>query len=337
MIFLPRARLLCLLALFVSGEGRAVHAQTPTHPLAPEHSTPLGAPILRILSPTSGEVVHGVAIIRFQTQNVIITSLFLPPAQQRAALPAAHLHVSVDGAEWHWVHSTADPVVIAPLSPGEHTVSLELAGSDHRPLDTRTVRFTVVARPIPAADHAAHASMAQSAVQARWELRLPSGALVSTGAQRDNIKDAALSAVQLSYVVRPRIALTATLGWARSRDLASADDPKLDVFSYDVGAEVRAPRWVAGELLTLTPFLGAGVGGRSYNYRALDLDATHNVAAYATVGGEAGVGRLRLRLEVRDYVAGFKPLGGNGVSSTHNDVVAMFGLSFVKSPAQRAR
>ena len=38
-----------------------------------------------------------------------------------------------------------------------------------------------------------------------------------------------------------------------SRDLATAGSPKLDVFTYDVGAEVRANRWGADRTVTFTP------------------------------------------------------------------------------------
>jgi hypothetical protein len=109
-----------------------------------------------IQSPTTGEVVQGVAIIRFRVENVSIASPFLPKEQRRGPLPAGHLHVTVDGAPWHWVHATADPVVVTPLPPGEHTVDLELADADHRPLDVQSVRFTVAARKSPEMSHAAH-------------------------------------------------------------------------------------------------------------------------------------------------------------------------------------
>lgn len=62
---------------------------------------------------------------------------------------------------------------------------------------------------------------------------------------------------------------------------------------------------------------------QSYNYRSLDVNATHNLAGYCTIGGETGVRRVRLRLEVRDYVAGFKQLSGIGELEAHNDVVFM--------------
>ena len=75
---------------------------------------------------------------------------------------------------------------------------------------------------------------------------------------------------------------------------------------------------------------GVGAGGRSYNYRSLSAPATYNVDSYGSVGGELGVGRIRLRLEARDHLAGFKPLAGEGAGRSGNDVVLMGGLRFVR-------
>jgi hypothetical protein len=172
-------------------------------------------------------------------------------------------------------------------------------------------------------------SMATVSKQPRWEMVVPSGALFPTGAQRDAVKRGNMNAVQLTYIAQPSLAIVSTFGWARSRDVAAAGAPKLDVFTYDVGGELRAPRWTAGNTTSFSPFAGLGAGGRSYNYRKLDVDATHNLAAYASAGGELGYRRLRLRLEARDYVAGFKPLTGQGSSRTGNDIVVMAGLRLV--------
>lgn len=161
------------------------------------------------------------------------------------------------------------------------------------------------------------------------EFFVTSGALVSTGVQRDVVKSGNLSAAQLSYRITPAFVLTSTVGWARSRDVATPGDPKLDVFTYDLGAEVRAPRWHGGSF-NFRPFAGVGAGARSYDYRGKDTDATHNLAAYGSVGGEIGVWRLRLRVEARDYVTEFRPLDGAGPAATRNDVVMLIGLSFVK-------
>lgn len=180
-----------------------------------------------------------------------------------------------------------------------------------------------------------HTSHAQSAAphSSAWELRFTSGALVPTGDQRNTLKDAQLSAAQLSWAVLPSLAITGTLGWARSRDIATVNTPKLDVFTSDLGVEARAAQLFAGHAVTFRPFVGAGAGARSYNYRKLDVDATNNLAGYGSVGGQLGMGRVGLRLEVRDYATGFKPLIGAGKSQARNDVVITAGLSYNKRRA----
>ena len=45
---------------------------------------------------------------------------------------------------------------------------------------------------------------------------------------------------------------------------------------------------------------------------------------------EFGIRRVHLRLEVRDYVADFKPLVGGGKGKTRDDVVVTAGLGFSK-------
>ena len=162
----------------------------------------------------------------------------------------------------------------------------------------------------------------------RFEFRVSSGALVATGDQRNAIKDAELSAAQLSWLVRPNLAVTGTFGWARSRDRVLTGTPKLDVFTSDLGIEARPAPWSIGSMMTFSPFAGVGAGMRSYNYRKLDVNATHNVAGYGAVGGEVGMGRVGLRIEVRDYATGFRPLTGTGKRATRNDIAMTAALRF---------
>ena len=172
-------------------------------------------------------------------------------------------------------------------------------------------------------------SAAQTPSQGKTlEFRIASGGLVATGDQRNSLKNAQATAAQLSWVLRPSLAITGTFGWARSRDVATIGSPKLDVFSSDLGLEARPLAWGNGSAVSFSPFVGVGAGARSYNYRKLDVDATHNVAGYASVGGELGIRRVGVRLEVRDYATGFKPLVGTGESELRNDVVMMVGLRF---------
>ena len=154
-----------------------------------------------------------------------------------------------------------------------------------------------------------------------WEIRVTGGSFVPTGEQRNVLKEGKVKAIQISRVLNPSLAVTGSFGWARSQDLVSVDNPKLDVFTSDLGIELRPNTWFAGRAVNFDAFVGFGGGMRSYNYRKLDIGATHNLAAYSAVGGEVGIGRLGVRLEVRDYVAGFKPMAGVGDSHARNDVV----------------
>ncbi len=165
------------------------------------------------------------------------------------------------------------------------------------------------------------------------EFRVSGGYLVATGAQRTQLTDAQVTSAQLSWVVHPRVALNGTFGWARSRDRIAVDAPKLDVFTGDVGGELRSARWSLGGPFSFSAFGGLGVGVRSYNYRSLDLPATYNLAGYGSLGGEIGIGRVGLRLEARDYLTGFKPLAGLGRSETRNDVMITAALRFNLRPA----
>ncbi|MEP7382102.1 MAG: hypothetical protein ABI910_10475 [Gemmatimonadota bacterium] len=182
-----------------------------------------------------------------------------------------------------------------------------------------------------------HAVMAQESAPrtGAWEARVSSGAFVGAGDQRHAVKDAQLTSLQVSRILRPRLALTGTFAWARSRDLASVDAPKLDVFTSDLGVELRSAEHFVDRRLSLSTFAGVGGGARSYNHRSLDVPATHNLAGYASIGGEVGMRRVALRLEARDYATGFKPLVGRGRSAVRNDVVLMGALRINRHRAAR--
>lgn len=158
---------------------------------------------------------------------------------------------------------------------------------------------------------------------ATWEIRVPSGSFNAIGAQGRQLKDAHVTALQLSWVAHRHLAVTGTFAWARSRDLAALGNPKVDVFTSDLGLEARSTEWSAGRNVSLSTFAGFGAGARSYDYVKLDASARNNIAGYATVGGELGVRRVALRIEARNYTSGFKPLAGGGKSDTRNDMVVM--------------
>lgn len=193
-------------------------------------------------------------------------------------------------------------------------------------LITRLLTATVAALALLAFSHPVAGAAAVPDKSSRWEFVTSSGGIVPTGAQRQAIAKGALTTAQLSRIVRPSLAITATLGWARSRDLAFAGDNALDILGADLGAELRGVRWTAGRAFTVRPFAAIGAGARQYNSRHLAVDVTNTAAAYLGAGGEVGVRRVRVRLEARDYVT--RP-GGAGAAGSRNDVALMAGVRWV--------
>jgi len=160
------------------------------------------------------------------------------------------------------------------------------------------------------------------------EVRPFVGAYIPTGDQRDFLKDAVLAGGQASWRVIPAFAVTGTFAWSPSKDRISAGNQTLDIFQYDLGAELRADSWYDGGLITLTPFVGLGAGGRTYSYRDLDVGNKTNFDGYGALGGDVGFGPVALRIEARDYVSQFKPLTGTGDTKTRNDIGLAAGISY---------
>ena len=202
------------------------------------------------------------------------------------------------------------------------------------PIPTSLTRVVLAASTLTIASIANVAAAQETASRpGTWEIRVPSGSFIATGAQGKQLKDAHLTALQLSWVIRPHLAVTGTFGWTRSRDLLSEGSPKLDVFTTDLGVEARSVEWSAGKHVSLSTFAGLGAGARSYDYVKLDASARTNLAGYAAAGGEIGVRRLALRIEARNYTTGFKPLAGSGKADTRNDMVVMATVRINRRPS----
>lgn len=190
----------------------------------------------------------------------------------------------------------------------------------------RTVRRALTGAALLPTMFGARTALAQST--AGVELRPFVGAFIPTGDQRDFLKDAVLVGAQASWRVVPVLALTGTFAWSPTKDRISAGNQTLDIYQYDVGAELRAPSGLNAGVAELTPFIGLGVGGRTYDYRDLSVSSKTDVDGYGALGGDLGFGPIALRIEARDYVSQFKPLTGTGSTKTRNDIGLAGGLAY---------
>lgn len=158
------------------------------------------------------------------------------------------------------------------------------------------------------------------------ELRPLVGAYVPTGQQRDWFDDAAIYGLQAALEYRPTLHFVGSFMWSPGHDNFVAIDDAVNLFQYDVGAELNLVRDL-GKGWELKPFLGLGVGGRTYNYDSIDLATNTFFAGYGVVGTEFQYGVVAIRLEGRDYVSGFEdPMIGG--TETRNDMGFSLGLAY---------
>src|SRR4030095_5053767 len=88
----------------------------------------------------------------------------------------------------------------------------------------------------------------------KLELRPFVGAYFPTGDQRDLLKDAVLIGAEGSWHVISPLAITASFGWSPSKDRITAGNQTLDLYQYDIGAELRGPAWFETGSWSFAPF-----------------------------------------------------------------------------------
>ena len=184
-------------------------------------------------------------------------------------------------------------------------------------------RALVVAAVVAAAPGLA----AQTPRTIRPEIRPFAGAMIPTGGQRALFGDAAVAGLQVALELKPSLHLLSTFTWSPGHERFGLGSDRVTILEYNVGVEFGFVEPLAGRW-ELRPFIGAGLGGRSYAYEASALADRHCNAAYGAVGAEFQLARTALRLEVRDHAYCFRsPVAG--VSSTGaNDIGLSLGVAY---------
>ena len=168
-----------------------------------------------------------------------------------------------------------------------------------------------------------------ASAQEKWrapsaEVRPFAGVFVPVGASREDFKSATMVGAQAAVEVNRYFHGLASLGWTHGHNKFFTRD-RTDIWQYDVGAELNAVRDL-GSGWYLRPFVGAGAGGRSYNYRSV-AKTTHCTAGYGTLGTEVQYNLVAFRVEGRDYLSCFEsPITEK--KRTRNDLALSIGLAY---------
>lgn len=94
--------------------------------------------------PLPEQLARGLVVITYRTEN-----LRIEPVYGAGALDVnpriGHIHVTVDGASWHWADASNEPLILQGLTPGPHKVLIELANPVHLVIDSKLIEFEIPA------------------------------------------------------------------------------------------------------------------------------------------------------------------------------------------------
>lgn len=133
------------------------------------------------------------------------------------------------------------------------------------------------------------------------------GGFIPTGANRRAHSLAPYIGAQMGLRVRPFFALVGGVAVAQTTDPRLTGETGVSLWQYDVGAELAlAISNASAKRGNPVPFVGAGIGGRSYDYLQNSLGRHDALAAYLSAGGELRPGLPRqagVRVEGRAYAS----------------------------------
>jgi hypothetical protein len=162
----------------------------------------------------------------------------------------------------------------------------------------------------------------------RWipEVRPFVAAFVPTGGLTNDLRPATTLGAQGAFETSRNLHLVATAAWSHGHHRYRAASNRVDLWQYDLGVEWNGV-WLLDDGWMARPFVGAGGGGRTSDYKADGLGTTSCLAGYAALGGEMQKAGIAYRLEARDYaVCHESPI--TGVRKTRNEARFAFGIAF---------
>lgn len=137
--------------LFFLASPLAGMAQSPARPAAPVVALVAEpSPKLVVDPPLPASLAQGRVVIQYYAENMRIV-----PVYGKGALDVSprlgHIHVTVDDLPWHWADGSNEPLIVNGLTPGPHSILIELADPTHKVIDRKTVSFVVP--PVTSGSH----------------------------------------------------------------------------------------------------------------------------------------------------------------------------------------
>jgi hypothetical protein len=127
-----------------NAQDPSVQAARPVDHAARPDSGSKAAPKLTLFEPDAEILKGGYVYLSFRVENMIVLPLYSEIAGSEVTdlkPKVGHLHVSVDGSEWSWIHASTDPIYLGKLSRGAHTIKVELADASHKVFDVKTMHL----------------------------------------------------------------------------------------------------------------------------------------------------------------------------------------------------
>ena len=103
-------------------------------------------PVLVVDPPLAEPLARGLVFVQYRTENMRIVPVFGSGALS-VSPRIGHVHITVDGAPWHFVDASGETIIVVGLAPGPHQILVELADPTHKVITSRTVTFVVPSVP----------------------------------------------------------------------------------------------------------------------------------------------------------------------------------------------
>ena len=117
--------------------ARDIRGPTPLREI--ENEAP---PKLIVDQPLAEPLAEGRVYIQYRAENMRIVPVFGSGALD-VSPRVGHVHITVDGAPWHFVDASGETIIVVGLLPGAHKVLIELADPTHKVVDHQEVKFVI--------------------------------------------------------------------------------------------------------------------------------------------------------------------------------------------------